>query len=125
MRTGMVLRCLLMGFVALISLSGCKELQAIKALTIDDISPSNVKDGIYEGYQNNTMVTAKVSVIVNSGKITEIKLLEHTHGPNHGADAIIPKVIEEQNLIVDAISGSTYSSKVVLKAIELALQKGL
>jgi uncharacterized protein with FMN-binding domain len=34
-------------------------------------------------------------------------------------------VIEAQSLSVDAVSGSTYSSKVVLKAIELALKKGL
>jgi uncharacterized protein with FMN-binding domain len=52
-------------------------------------------------------------------------MLSHGHGPNHGADALLPRVIDAQSLAVDAVSGSTYSSKVVLKAIETALKKGL
>ena len=125
MRKIRALRIFIIAIVGLLSLFGCKELDAIKALTIEDISPKNVKDGTYEGYQNNIMVTAKVSVVVLGGKITDIKLLEHNHGPNHGAEAIIPKVIEKQSLMVDSVSGATYSSKVVLKAIELGLDKGL
>jgi uncharacterized protein with FMN-binding domain len=62
---------------------------------------------------------------VSAGRITEIVMLSHTHGPNHGADAILPRVVEAQSLVVDAVSGSTYSSKVVRKAIEIALKKGL
>jgi uncharacterized protein with FMN-binding domain len=124
MNQAALLRVLLIGLVGIVSLTGCKNLAAIKALTIDDVAISTIKDGTYEGYQNNTMVTAKVSVEVNSGKIVAIRLLEHTHGPNHGADAIIPKVIEKQSLIVDSVSGATYSSKVLLKAIESALKKG-
>jgi uncharacterized protein with FMN-binding domain len=38
---------------------------------------------------------------------------------------MLPRVIDAQSLAVDAVSGSTYSSKVVLKAIETALKKGL
>ena len=59
------------------------------------------------------------------GRITDIVMLSHGHGPNHGADALLPRVIDAQSLAVDAVSGSTYSSKVVLKAIETALKKGL
>lgn len=125
MRKLVLFRALLISFLGMVLLSGCQNLQAIKALTIDNIPISTVKDGTYEGYQNNTMVAAKVSVTVSGGKIIDIKLLKHTHGPNHGADAIIPKVIEKQSLMVDAVSGATYSSKVVLKAIELALKEGL
>jgi len=37
---------------------------------------------------------------------------------------IVDSVIENQSLDVDAISGATYSSKVILKAIENALARG-
>jgi uncharacterized protein with FMN-binding domain len=67
---------------------------------------------------------AKVQATMKGGRMTELKLLEHKHGPFHGADAIVAKVLDAQSLNVDAISGSTASSKVVLKAVESALLKG-
>lgn len=117
----MISSCLL----AAILLAGCTEIKALKALQVENISPSSVKDGTYEGDQDNKIVTAKVSVTVKDGRIVDVKLLAHTHGPNHGAEAIVGKVLERQSLMVDAVSGSTYSSKVILKAIESALKKGM
>ncbi len=49
-----------------------------------------------------------------------IELLKHTHGQGGAAEAIPGKVIEAQTLQVDTISSATYSSKVILKAIEQA-----
>jgi uncharacterized protein with FMN-binding domain len=112
------------GFLA-ISLSGCKELDAIDALTIEDIDLSAVKDGDYEALQDNKLVTARVAVSVRGGRISGIRLTEHGHGPNHGADALADRVLAAQSLKVDAVTKSTYSSKVVLKAIETALKQGL
>jgi len=63
-------------------------------------------------------------VTVKDGAITGIDLIRHVHGPDHGAEQILVRVMERQSLRVDAVSGSTTSSKVVLKAIESALQKG-
>jgi uncharacterized protein with FMN-binding domain len=115
----------LSGMLASIILTGCQEIEAIKALKIEDISIGSVRGGTYEGFQDHRIVTAKVRVTVRDGRIADILLLEHKHGPKHGADAIIGHVLDKQSLIVDAISGATYSSKVVLKAIELALKQGL
>ena len=109
----------------LLALGGCKELDAIKAITIADLDVSAVKDGEDESFQDFKLVTARGLVSVREGKILEIRLAEHGHGPNHGADAILDRVKAEQSLMVDAVTGSTSSSKVVLKAIETALGKGL
>jgi len=61
---------------------------------------------------------------VHGGAVTDIVLVRHFHGPDHGAEEILGRVVEAQSLRVDAVSGSTYSSKVVLAAIETALRKG-
>jgi uncharacterized protein with FMN-binding domain len=37
------------------------------------------------------------------------------------AEAIVPAIIEAQNLTVDVVSGATGSSKAILKAVENAL----
>jgi len=108
-----------------LSLGGCKFTEDIDKLVVADVHPSAVKDGVYEASQDNKIVTATVRVEVKGGKIVAIDLLKHDHGPKHGADALIPKVLAAQSLKVDSVSGATYSSKVLLKAIELALDKGL
>jgi uncharacterized protein with FMN-binding domain len=107
-----------------LSLSGC-FVDDIKALAIGDIDLDSVKDGSYEASQENDPIAAKVRVEVKAGRIEAIAILDHSHGPKKGADAIVDEVVAAQSLKVDSISGATLSSKVVLKAIENALEKGI
>lgn len=115
-----ILVCIAAGFY----FTGCEAIEEIEKLTIEDISIHAVGDGDYKGSQDNFPVTAEVLVTVKDGRITEIKLLGHSHGPGHGADEIVERVIAKQSLKVDAVTGASYSSKVVLKAIEKALKQG-
>ena len=108
-----------------LGLAGCSGIEEIEKLTVGDVPVSAVRDGTYQGSQRNFPVTAKVEVTVQDGRITGIELLRHFHGPDHGADAILDRVIANQSVRVDAVTGATYSSKVVLKAIESALAQGL
>jgi uncharacterized protein with FMN-binding domain len=95
------------------------------ALTVDPVEFSKVKDGVYDGVSDLSILTAKVSVKVEKAKVTGIKLLEHKHSPNHGADKITDKIIAAQTLNVDAVTGASLSSKVIKKAVSEALKKGL
>ncbi len=101
-----------------------KNLEALKTVEVKDIDISSVADGTYTGSYNAFPVTAEVSVTVKGHEITDIVIKSHGHGPDHGADAITGEVIEAQSLKVDAVSGATMSSKVMLLAIEDALEKG-
>ncbi|MBA7580983.1 hypothetical protein ES708_22882 [subsurface metagenome] len=53
--------------------------------------------------------------------IAGIELVKHRSGQGAPAEMIASKVVEAQTLEVDVVSGATYSSKVILKAIENAL----
>lgn len=103
---------------------GCGFEEKIGNLAIDDLDIATVKDGTYTGTVRILPVTAKVRVTVNGGAVTDIVLVRHFHGPDHGAGQILGRVLEAQSLRVDVVSGATYSSKVVLAAIEAALRKG-
>ena len=124
-RAGLIMRLGAAALACVLTFGGCEELKEIEALTIEDVDPSAVRDGDYEGFQDNKLVTARAVVSVRGGRIAGLRLTEHGHGPKHGAEAILDRVMEKQSLKVDAVSGSTSSSKVVLKAIETALRKGL
>jgi uncharacterized protein with FMN-binding domain len=83
-----------------------------------------LEDGTYTSSYSVFPVSAKVSVTVKDHRITAINLIEHKNGQGAPAEAIPGKVLEAQSLQVDSISGATYSSKVILKAIENALLGG-
>lgn len=102
-----------------------RNMEDLKGLPLMDIDFSAIPDGSYSGEFSRFPVSAEVEVLVEEEKFSRIDLLNHRHGPGYGAEAILERVIQEQSLQVDVISGATYSSIVVLKAIEDALLKGL
>lgn len=83
---------------------------------------SKVADGTYEGYSETMMVKAKVLVTVESGKITDIEILQHDCGKGHPAEAMIDDMIANNTVEVDAVSGATASSAVIKDAIRNALR---
>ena len=83
-----------------------------------------VADGTHHGSFDALEVAATVAVSVENHKITAITILHHKNDRGHTAEVITDKVIAAQSLEVDTISGATNSSKVLLKAIEAALEQG-
>lgn len=101
-----------------------RSLDQLVDTPISNIDLMEVQDGTYTGSYGKLPVDAKVKVTVTNHKITEIQLLEHVNGKGAQAEAIPEQVMKAQSLEVDVVSGATYSSKVILKAIENALTCG-
>lgn len=97
------------------------NLEQLSQVAIQDIDLSQKPDGVYHGSYSVFPVSVKVEVRVLSHAITQINLIEHSHGLGTSAEVMPQKVIDAQSLDVDVVSGATYSSKVILKAIEAAL----
>ncbi len=51
--------------------------------------------------------------------------LKHQNGQGSAGEAVVNKAALSDSLKVDTVAGATYSSKVLLKAMENALRKGL
>lgn len=101
------------------------RMKEVRNLTIAPIDLSQVRDGVYEGEFDGLMVKARVRIKVSGHRITDFTILRHDTGRGQKAESIAEAVIEAQSLLVDAVSGATYSSKVILKAAERALRDGL
>ena len=95
--------------------------RAVKETTFTNLDISNVPDGIYVGEYDVDFVYAKVEVTVQNGAITNIDILEHKNGRGSSAEVVVDRIIEEQKIEVDAVSGATNSSTVIKKAVENAL----
>jgi uncharacterized protein with FMN-binding domain len=97
------------------------NLEQLVDLTIPDVDLTKLENGVYTGSYKAFPVAAEVRVTINDHKITGIELVKHDNGQGAPAEVIPKKVVEAQTLDVDIVSGATYSSKVILKAIENAL----
>ncbi|MHC1685061.1 MAG: FMN-binding protein [Clostridiaceae bacterium] len=98
-----------------------KYKNTVKSISISNVDLSKISDGTYSGSFDALRVSADVSVKINNHKITDIELLNHKNEKGKNAEIIPQRVIDAQSLDVDTVSGATNSSKVILKAIENAL----
>lgn len=98
-----------------------RNLNQLSEMKISDVDLSSIADGTYHGSYEVFPVAAEVAVTVENHKITGIELIRHRNGRGAAAESIPDSVVKADSLKVDAVTGATYSSKVILKAIENAL----
>ena len=82
------------------------------------------KDGEFEGSAVGYNGKLTVSVVVEGGKIKDIKIVKHIDDEEYfypARDKIIQSILEKQSTDVDAVSGATTSSDAIIKAIKRAL----
>ncbi len=100
-----------------------KNLEGLKDMPIARVDVSKLADGDYPGAYKAFPVEVELVVRVRGGRIDGIDLLKHSNGKGKPAEALIPLAVERQDIDLDAVSGATYSSKVIMKAMEDALSK--
>ena len=98
-----------------------KYKKTINEIQLESVNLNNIQDGKYDGKFGADLIFAEVEVTVDDHKIKDIDLIRHKNERGQKAEAVIDEVIEKQTINVDTISGATNSSKVILKAIENAL----
>ncbi|NMD37769.1 MAG: FMN-binding protein [Christensenellaceae bacterium] len=128
----MKIKKLLIGFIALILVVGgivffimSKQVNQLANQDFGMIDVADLPDGIYQGSVSALLVSANVEVAVYDGHIKEVKLIEHNHGKDHGAEALCEKIVSANSPNVDIISGATASSIVVKSAVLDALKRGI
>jgi len=90
-------------------------------LEIADVDFSKVPDGTYRGsYEGWNKFD--VLVTVAGGEVTDIKIAEDSPNPaTDVTDKIIERIVGDQSLDLDAVSGATVTTNALLKAVEHAL----
>lgn len=99
-----------------------KNLKGLKNLPIAKIDLSKIPDGDYPGSFSAFPVKAEVLVRVRGGRVDRVDIVKHSNGQGRRAEAIPSRAVEKQDIDVDAVSGATYSSVVIKKAMENALK---
>ncbi len=92
-------------------------------------SVKNTEDsisGIFEGVGDGLLGQIRVRVEIEKDKIKDITVIDYFDTPGY-SDAVFEylpaKIIEENSVEVDCISGATITSKGFLDAVKAALEK--
>jgi major membrane immunogen (membrane-anchored lipoprotein) len=87
------------------------------------VEGGRLADGVYEGSFNIFPNKALVEVTVRDNRIAGIRILRHWAWKGRKAEAaIVRRIIREQSTRVDAVSGATNSSRVIMGAVQDAIE---
>lgn len=93
----------------------------IKNIEIQNVDITELEDGMYTGEYDVGYIYAKVNVYVEESRIVNIEIVEHRNERGEKAEQITDRIVEQQKINVDSVSGATNSSLVIKKAVEHAL----
>jgi len=101
-----------------------RGLKKVKNLPLEDIDISSIPDGEYKGSFTGYRWSNTVRVNVKGGKITDFEVVEEKmQGGDEVMNAVRDKLIEKQDIHIDAVSGASANTRAYLKAVEDALKK--
>lgn len=90
------------------------------------INPQELTDGIYQGEFKHGLNKARVEATIRNQRIVKITILQHKAWKGKKVDTIIPeRIIAGQSTRVDAVSGATNSSRVIMNAVQMAIEKSI
>ncbi len=125
MKVMLVLLCIVFIGVVGFKIWSAKMIKEARGLEDVSLDMSNVEDGIYEGHSELGPVIVDVKVTVECSKIIDIEIVEHQNGLGQSANIIVEDMVAMNTYEVDAVSGATVSSEIIMNAVNDALQKGL
>jgi uncharacterized protein with FMN-binding domain len=88
------------------------------------VDPAKLADGTYKGSYRGGPNKAMVEVTIRDNSIVNIKIIQHQAWKGKKAEeTIVERIIARQSTRVDAVSGATNSSRVIMNAVQLAIEK--
>ena len=95
-----------------------------ESIHITDVNMNALSDGIYTGHYSEGRWKNTVEVTINNGQIKAIRPIQRVvFEKKEVSNIVFERVIKEQKISVDTISGATITSKAYLKSIENALNE--
>ena len=88
------------------------------------VDSAKLADGTYKGSYRGGPNKAIVEVTIKDNSIVNIKIIQHQAWRGKKAEeTVVERIIAHQSTRVDAVSGATNSSYVIMNAVQLAIEK--
>ncbi|MBN2107398.1 MAG: FMN-binding protein [Deltaproteobacteria bacterium] len=101
----------------------------------EDLAKVKLKDGVYKGeYINRPMglpfIETRSVVTIQEGKLQDIEMPSIALGKyklkyRYALKKLPKEMVQQQSVVVDAVTGATYSSFAMMKAVQDAVNKAV
>jgi uncharacterized protein with FMN-binding domain len=106
------------------TVSNTISLNKIRNMPIGSVNLTKINDGVYQGEAKVGSYVYKVKVEVKNHRIVNIKDIDNRKSVYVTyAEGVFQKIIREQRVDVDVITGATTTRKAFMKAVENALKQ--
>ncbi|MDY6969130.1 MAG: FMN-binding protein [Spirochaetota bacterium] len=107
--------------MVLFSISGCKITPVIGR----KVDTRSLVDGIYQGYYKKWPNNSLVKVTIKNSRIEKVEVVDYFASwiGKKAVDLIPKRIVEKQSTDVDAVTGATNSSRVIMNAVQKAVEK--
>ncbi|OGP60442.1 MAG: hypothetical protein A2V65_00155 [Deltaproteobacteria bacterium RBG_13_49_15] len=111
----------LLAFTLSISVFSCQIARPIGS----PLEYRRLQNGVYDGYYRGGPNSATVRLTIKEGIMETVTIVNHfASWKGTIVNEIIPKrMVEQQSTVVDAVSGATNSSIVIMNAAQKAIEK--
>ncbi len=88
------------------------------------VDAHRLRDGVYRGNVKQGPNRAIVEVVIESGRVSDVRIVEHSAWKGVIAEEPVRRqIVERQSTRVDVVSGATNSSEVLMKASQAAIER--
>ncbi len=110
----------LVGIMAIAALNG---MGYVRKMTVNPVDLSKIDDGMYVGSFKKGRFSYSVEVVVKDHRIQEAKATDPKQVTSPIITQIFARIVQDQSVRVDTVSGASLTTKAVSKAAENALNK--
>ena len=108
----------LVGIMAIVAFSG---MGYVRKMTVNPVDLSKIVDGVHPGSFTRGRFSYSVEVTVEDHQIEGLKSTGSRQATDAVMEQVFNRIIREQSVKVDTVSGASLTTKAVSKAVENAL----
>ncbi len=113
-----IIIAVLVGIMAITTFNG---MGYVRKMTVNAIDLSKIADGVYAGSFKKGRFSYSVEVAVKDHRIQAVKPTDTKQVTNTIIEQIFARIVQDQSVRVDTVSGASLTTKAVSKAVENAL----
>ena len=118
----LIVGIILVALVGLMAVAAFPGMGAVRKMTVNPVDLAKIADGTYPGSFKSGRFSYSVEVTVKDHRIEEVKSTGGAQAQDTVIRQIFARIVAEQSVKVDTVSGASLTTKAASKAVENALR---
>ena len=119
----LIVGIIIVALVAAMAIGTLNGMSYVRKMTVNPVDLSKISDGVYAGSFKKGRFSYSVEVAVKDHRIQAVKPTDPKQVTSAIIEQIFARIVQDQSVRVDTVSGASLTTKAVSKAAENALNQ--